>query len=112
MEVHRLELAVTYRLQCRLDRLDNGKRLLLVVTFPSHDSEGGRMLYINPEECIDCGACMPVCPTDAIYWEDDLPKDQQHFKRINHEFFIPIGNLQGARNHTQKDLDHPEIKEL
>ena len=74
--------------------------------------EGGRMLYINQEECIDCGACMPACPTEAIYWEDDLPESEKHFKRINQEFFIPIGNLQGARNHTRTDLDHPEVKEM
>jgi NAD-dependent dihydropyrimidine dehydrogenase PreA subunit len=31
------------------------------------------MLYINPIECIDCGACVPVCPVSAIFVEDDLP---------------------------------------
>jgi NAD-dependent dihydropyrimidine dehydrogenase PreA subunit len=74
--------------------------------------EGGRMLYINPEECIDCGACEPSCPTDAIYWDEELPKDKENFKRINKEFFIPIGNLHGASKHTQIHLDHPEIKEM
>jgi NAD-dependent dihydropyrimidine dehydrogenase PreA subunit len=73
--------------------------------------EGGRMLYINQDECIDCGACEPVCPTDAIYWDEELPKEKNEYKRINHEFFIPIGNLQGAVNHTQIHLDHPEIKD-
>jgi NAD-dependent dihydropyrimidine dehydrogenase PreA subunit len=33
--------------------------------------EGGRMLYINPDECVDCGACEPVCPPGAIAYEDD-----------------------------------------
>ena len=35
--------------------------------------EGSRSLYINPNECVDCGACEPVCPTEAIFYEDDLP---------------------------------------
>ncbi len=34
--------------------------------------EGDRMLYIHPDECVDCGACEPVCPVEAIYYEDDL----------------------------------------
>ena len=36
--------------------------------------EGGRSLYIHPDECVDCGACEPVCPVEAIYYEDDLPE--------------------------------------
>ncbi len=34
--------------------------------------EGSRSLYINPNECVNCGACEPVCPTEAIFYEDDL----------------------------------------
>mgnify|MGYP002508366881 CR=1 FL=1 len=37
--------------------------------------EGLRSLYINPNECVDCGACEPVCPTEAIFYEDDLPPE-------------------------------------
>ncbi len=36
--------------------------------------EGGRMLYIHPDECVDCGACEPVCPVEAIFYEDDVPE--------------------------------------
>lgn len=36
--------------------------------------EGGRSLYIHPDECVDCGACEPVCPVEAIFYEDDLPE--------------------------------------
>ena len=35
--------------------------------------EGKRMLYIHPDECVDCGACEPVCPVEAIFYEDDTP---------------------------------------
>ena len=45
--------------------------------------EGPNMLVINPEECIDCNLCIPECPVEAIYSEDDLPEDQQHFTALN-----------------------------
>ena len=35
--------------------------------------EGERSLYIHPEECVDCGACEPVCPTEAIFYEATCP---------------------------------------
>ncbi|MGH7639712.1 MAG: 4Fe-4S dicluster domain-containing protein [Candidatus Dormibacteria bacterium] len=46
-----------------------------------------RMLYINPEECIDCGACVDPCPVDAIYAEEDLPTDWEAYTRINALYF-------------------------
>jgi NAD-dependent dihydropyrimidine dehydrogenase PreA subunit len=49
-----------------------------------HFDEGeDRMLYINPDECIDCGACEPACPVSAIFAEDDVPADKAIFKEIN-----------------------------
>ena len=49
-----------------------------------HFEEGvDKMLYIDPDECIDCGACEPACPVSAIFAEDDLPEDQQAFGEIN-----------------------------
>ncbi len=49
-----------------------------------HFDEGeDRMLYINPDECIDCGACEPACPVTAIFAEDDVPSDQAAYKEIN-----------------------------
>lgn len=41
------------------------------------------MLVINPEECIDCNLCVPECPVDAIYGEDELPSDQKVFLAYN-----------------------------
>lgn len=41
------------------------------------------MLYIDPEECIDCGACVPECPVEAIYDETELPDDQAKWLEIN-----------------------------
>ena len=45
--------------------------------------EGTRMLYIQPDECVDCGACEPVCPVEAIYYEDDVPGEWKQFGDIN-----------------------------
>lgn len=46
-------------------------------------------LYINPEECIDCGACVPVCPVTAIFVLEDLPEKWQQFTEINAQYFKP-----------------------
>ena len=50
--------------------------------------EGARALYIHPDECVDCGACEPVCPVEAIYYEDDLPADQHQHMADNAAFFF------------------------
>jgi NAD-dependent dihydropyrimidine dehydrogenase PreA subunit len=44
-------------------------------------------LFIDPVECIDCGACVPVCPVSAIYAADDLPEKWQSYQGKNAEFF-------------------------
>jgi ferredoxin len=48
--------------------------------------EAARMLVIDPEECIDCGACEPECPVEAIFPEDALPEKWEPFVRINYAF--------------------------
>ena len=52
--------------------------------------EGGRALYIQPDECVDCGACEPVCPVDAIYFEDDFPDGWRAHVEDNVRFFETI----------------------
>lgn len=47
--------------------------------------EGKNFLVINPDECICCTLCVPECPIDAIFDEDDLAIDQQHFAALNRE---------------------------
>ncbi|MDN5929517.1 MAG: ferredoxin family protein [Pseudonocardia sp.] len=49
--------------------------------------EGARSLYIHPDECVDCGACEPVCPVEAIYYEDDLPQKWAVHTEDNARFF-------------------------
>ena len=43
----------------------------------------GEMLYIDPVECIDCGACVPECPVEAIYDEEDVPEAERQWVQIN-----------------------------
>jgi NAD-dependent dihydropyrimidine dehydrogenase PreA subunit len=44
-------------------------------------------VYINPEECLDCGACVSACPSDAIFPADGLPEGKQDFAEKNAAFF-------------------------
>ena len=45
------------------------------------------ILFIDPDECIDCGACVPACPVVAIYAEDDVPESQRAFVQINEVWY-------------------------
>lgn len=47
--------------------------------------EGPNFLVIDPEECIDCNLCVPECPVNAIYPEDEVPEDQKQFIDLNAE---------------------------
>jgi ferredoxin len=47
--------------------------------------EGEQMLYIHPDECIDCEACVPECPVEAIFHQDNVPEDQKPFIELNAE---------------------------
>lgn len=44
-------------------------------------------LYIDPDECISCGACEPMCPVQAIFEEDEIPEKWEHYIEINAEFY-------------------------
>jgi len=56
------------------------------------------MLYIDPNECIDCGACVPECPVEAIYDETQIPDDKKSWIAINAErgAALPVVNEQGS----------------
>ncbi len=52
------------------------------------DTHGGvDQLFIDPVECIDCGACVPACPVSAIFAADDLPEKWSHFTQKNAEHY-------------------------
>ncbi|HEY2195165.1 MAG TPA: ferredoxin [Actinomycetospora sp.] len=50
--------------------------------------EGSRKLYIHPAECIDCGACEPVCPVEAIVEARDADDEQEKFVTGDSRFFL------------------------
>lgn len=47
--------------------------------------EGPNFLVIDPDQCIDCGLCEPECPINAIFAEEEVPEDQQIFRKLNAE---------------------------
>ena len=51
------------------------------------ESIDGKMLYIDPEECIDCGACEPECPVEAIFEESAVPEEWQSYIKMNYDHF-------------------------
>jgi len=74
--------------------------------------EGGRMLYIHPDECVDCGACEPVCPVEAIFYEDDVPEKWREYTQANVDFFDDLGSPGGASKVGKVDFDVEPIKSL
>ena len=56
-----------------------------------HEADEDRMVFIDPDECIDCGACVDPCPVDAIYAEEDVPSAQVSFVDINKVYFKDKG---------------------
>ena len=74
--------------------------------------EGERTLYIHPDECVDCGACEPVCPVEAIFYEDDTPEQWKDYYKANVEFFDDLGSPGGAAKLGKIPKDHPLIMAL
>jgi NAD-dependent dihydropyrimidine dehydrogenase PreA subunit len=82
--------------------------------------EGDRAMYINPDECVDCGACAFICRMDAIYFESDLPEDQQRFVADNAAFFTevlpgrdaPLGSPGGATAPGRVGVGTPFVASL
>ena len=61
--------------------------------------EGGTFLVIDPDDCIDCAVCVPECPVEAIYAEEDMPRDQEVFTAFNAEqapLLPPISRVKPA----------------
>jgi NAD-dependent dihydropyrimidine dehydrogenase PreA subunit len=79
--------------------------------------EGDRVVYINPDECVDCGACKLICRVEAIYYETDLPEDQRQHIADNAAFFndvlpgrdAPLGSPGGAAALGRVGADTPLV---
>ncbi|MGQ4615629.1 ferredoxin [Nocardia sp. R7R-8] len=75
--------------------------------------EGARKMYINPKECIDCGACLPACPVEAITLDRKTPEELKEFVADNLRFFteplpgrdIPLGAAPGAIGRVGLDTE-------
>lgn len=70
---------------------------------------GERSAYIQSDECIDCGACAPVCPVKAIAYERDLKPGDEYLLVRQREAFLAVGSPGGARDFGPLPADHPAI---
>jgi NAD-dependent dihydropyrimidine dehydrogenase PreA subunit len=79
--------------------------------------EGSRKTYINPKECIDCGACEPVCPVEAISQDRRVSEEDKEFVEDNRRFFVetlegrdePLGAPGGAHKVGPLGVDTPMV---
>jgi NAD-dependent dihydropyrimidine dehydrogenase PreA subunit len=78
--------------------------------------DGLRKGYIQPDECVECGACVPVCPVQAIFEQDDLPAEWRHYVDVDREFFREgvsgLGAPGGAIRLGPLGIDHPFVAAL
>ena len=77
-----------------------------------HTSDGDDQYFIDPDECIDCGACEPVCPVEAIFYEDDTPEEWKGYYDANVHFFDELGSPGGAAKMGVIDADHELVAAL
>jgi NAD-dependent dihydropyrimidine dehydrogenase PreA subunit len=52
-----------------------------------HGGDKDEMLYIDPDECIDCDGCVPVCPVEAIFPADKVPEKWKNYVQMNADYF-------------------------
>lgn len=81
--------------------------------------EGSRKLYINPAECIDCGACEVACPVEAIQPLHKVKSEDLSFAQDNASFFldvhpghdVPVGNPGGASRRGPLGVDSALVRQ-
>lgn len=86
---------------------------------PGEPVEEWPWFYIDPDTCIDCGACIPECPYEAIFLEDEVPEDYQ---AVGGEYINKIGlsgHYEGTNHHdepvvldTVRVLEEGEVVDL
>ena len=72
--------------------------------------EAGRILVIDPEECIDCGACEPECPVEAIFPEDVLPDKWSPFVEINATYAQGVDAVDTIVERYASDRELPPVE--
>ena len=73
--------------------------------------EGVNFLAIHPDECIDCGACVPECPTEAIFAEDDLPEKWAEWTELNNQLSQNWPNITGKKDALDDADEWKDVEE-
>jgi ferredoxin len=73
--------------------------------------EGPNFLVIDPDECIDCAVCIPECPVNAIYAEEDVPADQVKFIQMNVDLGKNWPSITRMKEHLPDADDWKDVKE-
>ncbi|MCP4182729.1 MAG: ferredoxin family protein [Hyphomicrobiales bacterium] len=78
--------------------------------------EGGRIFYIHPTECIECGICETICPVDDTRYSDEVLREEEIYVRINREYFedsaTDLGDPGGWGSTNTTSIDHPLVLAL
>jgi ferredoxin len=96
-----------------------------VVTAPCHDCkytdcvtvcpvdcfyQDDRMLYIDPVECIECGACIPECPVEAIFSDAEVPERWREYIQLNADRVLALKPGDGHITERQAPKEGPACK--
>lgn len=73
--------------------------------------EGPNFLVIDPDECIDCAVCIPECPVNAIFAEEDVPEDQRKFTPLNAELAKIWPTITDTKPPLPESEQYKDIKE-
>jgi ferredoxin len=73
--------------------------------------EGENFLVIHPDECIDCGACVPECPTEAIFSEDDLPEKWTEYTELNARLAENWPNIDAKRDSLDEADEFKDVED-
>ena len=72
-----------------------------------HSTEQSPQYFINPDECIDCAVCIPECPANAIFAEEDVPADQLAFIKLN----VDLSQIKTWKSITKRKAALPDADE-
>jgi ferredoxin len=73
--------------------------------------EGPNFLSIDPDECIDCAVCIPECPVNAIYAEEDVPEDQRDFIKLNVELSTQWPSITRMKPHPTDADEWKDVRD-